>query len=281
MRDADDRRNASIITHSSMMFRSTSEQVGWTTNTSVPRMFSSIWNEHSVSGNRCKRACPIETPRNSAISAVRAACALPENSFSCPRLIVLVGAEGFEPSNTGSKVPRLTSLATPQKTAPRPRPGAPLENDKCSREKAIWSNAAQDRTGPGFVFGARQGAAQHDRVGQLGEGPERADGRRAGAEQTEHRRAAAGHRRGDRPRFAQGGLDGTDLRVAADDRRLEIVDHLCGTARPRDRQDLQLAARLPHPGGAILVVPGIRLDRRHAKRRPDQDDPVAGEIDQR
>src|SRR5687767_8917575 len=191
MRDADDRRNASIITHSSMMFRSTSEQVGCTTNTSVPRMFSSIWNEHSVSGNRCKRACPIETPRNSAISAVRAACALPENSFSCPRLIVLVGAEGFEPSNTGSKVPRLTSLATPQKTAPRPRPGAPLENDKCSRGKAIGSNAAQDRAGACLVLGARQRPAQHDRAGQLGERPHRPDRPGAGAEQPEDGGAAA------------------------------------------------------------------------------------------
>ena len=45
MRDADERRNASIITHSSMMLRSTSAHVGCTMKTSVPRMFSSIWNE--------------------------------------------------------------------------------------------------------------------------------------------------------------------------------------------------------------------------------------------
>ena len=45
MRDADERRNASIITHSSMRCRSTSAHVGCTTKTSVPRMFSSIWNE--------------------------------------------------------------------------------------------------------------------------------------------------------------------------------------------------------------------------------------------
>ena len=52
MRDADERRNASIITHSSTRCWSTGEQVGCTTNTSVPRMFSSIWNETSVSGKR-------------------------------------------------------------------------------------------------------------------------------------------------------------------------------------------------------------------------------------
>ena len=62
MRDADDRRNASIITQSSMMFASTGEQVGWTMNTSAPRMFSSIWNETSLSGNRCSRAAPTGCP---------------------------------------------------------------------------------------------------------------------------------------------------------------------------------------------------------------------------
>src|SRR5829696_931187 len=84
MRDADERRNASIITHSSTRWRSTSAQVGCTTKTSVPRMFSSIWNETSVSGNRCNRACPTWTPRNSAISSVSARWALPEKILSCP-----------------------------------------------------------------------------------------------------------------------------------------------------------------------------------------------------
>ena len=45
-------------------------QVGCTMNTSVPRMFSSIWNETSESGNRRSRACPSDTPRNAAISRV-------------------------------------------------------------------------------------------------------------------------------------------------------------------------------------------------------------------
>jgi hypothetical protein len=56
MRAADERRNASIITSSSMMCWSTGAHVGCTTNTSVPRMFSSIWNETSESGNRRSRA---------------------------------------------------------------------------------------------------------------------------------------------------------------------------------------------------------------------------------
>src|SRR3954453_1744042 len=91
MRDADERRNASIITHISMMCPSTSAHVGCTMKTSVPRMFSSIWNDTSVSGKRCKRACPSETPRNSPISAARAGWALPENNFSWPRLIKWLG----------------------------------------------------------------------------------------------------------------------------------------------------------------------------------------------
>ena len=58
--------------------------VGWTMNTSVPRMFSSIWNETSVSGNRWRRAIPSGIPRCSAISFASAGWALPENSFSGP-----------------------------------------------------------------------------------------------------------------------------------------------------------------------------------------------------
>jgi hypothetical protein len=42
MREADERRNASIITHSSIRCSSTGADVGCTMKTSVPRMFSSI-----------------------------------------------------------------------------------------------------------------------------------------------------------------------------------------------------------------------------------------------
>ena len=87
MREADERRNASIITHSSTRLSSTGRHVGCTTNTSVPRMLSPIWNDTSVSGNRCSRAFPTGTPRKSAISFVSAGCALPENSFRAPWVI--------------------------------------------------------------------------------------------------------------------------------------------------------------------------------------------------
>jgi hypothetical protein len=68
MRAADDRRNASVMIISSIRCESTGAQVGWMMKTSVPRMFSSIWNETSVSGNLRRRAWPSSTPRNSAIS---------------------------------------------------------------------------------------------------------------------------------------------------------------------------------------------------------------------
>jgi hypothetical protein len=70
MRAADERRNASIITSISMRCWSTGFDVGWTMKTSAPRMFSSIWNETSLSGNRRSRACPSGIPRKSAISFV-------------------------------------------------------------------------------------------------------------------------------------------------------------------------------------------------------------------
>ena len=57
---------------------------GWTIKTSAPRIFSSIWNETSLSGNRRNRAWPIGMPRKSAISLVSDRCALPENIFRSP-----------------------------------------------------------------------------------------------------------------------------------------------------------------------------------------------------
>ena len=77
----------------------------------------------------------------------------------------MVGAEGFEPSNTGSKVPRLTSLATPQKAALAPGTlrsalRARLQRVKCSRSLSPGSNPAHDRTGALLVFGARQRPAE-------------------------------------------------------------------------------------------------------------------------
>ena len=51
-------------------------------NTSMPRMFSSIWNETSVSAKRWSRAWPIGTHRNSAISCASSGWALPEKSLS-------------------------------------------------------------------------------------------------------------------------------------------------------------------------------------------------------
>src|SRR5213594_2505320 len=52
--------------------------------TSAPRMFSSIWNDTSLSGKRRSRAWPTGTPRKSAISLVRFGWALPEKIFSSP-----------------------------------------------------------------------------------------------------------------------------------------------------------------------------------------------------
>src|SRR4030095_2880585 len=53
-------------------------------NTSAPRMFSSIWNEHSPSGKRRSRAWPREMPRLLAMSLASCGCALPENTFISP-----------------------------------------------------------------------------------------------------------------------------------------------------------------------------------------------------
>ena len=172
MRDADDRRNASIITHSSMRCRSTSAHVGCTTNTSVPRMFSSIWNETSVSGNRCSRACPTGTPRNSAISSVSARMGAAGEDFELSashvalslqsvntggQPINVVGAGGFEPPNTGSKVPRLTAWPRPinesQSRSAGPEAMVPCP-ETCPDSAAVSGN--RNRRPPDRDSGRRQ-----------------------------------------------------------------------------------------------------------------------------
>src|SRR6186713_2599456 len=84
MRAADERRNASIITSISIRCWSTGFDVGCTMKTSAPRMFSSIWNDTSLSGKRRSRAWPKGSPSISAISFDSCGWALPEKIFSSP-----------------------------------------------------------------------------------------------------------------------------------------------------------------------------------------------------
>src|ERR1043166_1183060 len=134
-----------------MRCRSTSAHVGWTTNTSVPRMFSSIWNETSVSGNRCSLARPTGTCRKSAISSASALWALPAKTFSCPLAmvagnapVVIIGVAwlGREDSNLRIRDPK--SRAFPLGPAPEN-----LEIGK-SANLAVWLRAAYRPAMPDF-----------------------------------------------------------------------------------------------------------------------------------
>ena len=130
---------------SSTRCSSTGAHVGWTMNTSVPRMFSSIWNETSVSGKPAQPGLPERHAQELADVArelrVRAAgkhlqiavagrshtraysrARRRDTSYPDPTRSrlgaaasnqLMVGAEGFEPSNTGSKDPRLTAWPRP------------------------------------------------------------------------------------------------------------------------------------------------------------------------
>ena len=158
--------------------------------TSAPRMFSSIWNDTSLSGNRRSRAWPSGMPSTSAISRDSCGFALPEKIFRSPKPVAtspsplrgrfitdrstaaqplrrnsaaaprvaarrasaprncnqirldcvfrvepdLVGAGGFEPPNTGSKVPRLTAWPRPTTRRASRRARAASANPKCSRD---------------------------------------------------------------------------------------------------------------------------------------------------
>src|SRR3954454_12024432 len=242
MRDADDRRNASIITHSSMMFRSTSEHVGCTMKTSVPRMFSSIWNEHSVSGNRWSRAWPVDTPRNSAISLASAGCALPENSFNWPPFIrasfrrtrtrestnKVVGAGGFEPPKYGSQSPAPYRLATPHRRSVRPqglrrprgaKPDGAARPHVRKRLSLPFLRAFGNRAGAPLVFGAGERPRQERPCAAPRERLDTAGGGEAAAKQAENCRAAARHRGRQGASFLQRRFERANLGMAPDHRR--------------------------------------------------------------
>src|SRR5262249_37678025 len=112
------------------------------------------------------------TPKNSGISLVSPPCALPEKTFSSPKPVAInaspgtdspfvagmAGAEGFEPSNTGSKVPRLTAWPRPTVTIPgafqswRYGPTGVAELPSANREFIRW--AALTATFGGIYRGA-------------------------------------------------------------------------------------------------------------------------------
>ncbi len=173
----------------------------------------------------------------------------------------LAGAEGFEPSNTGSKVPRLTAWPRPiVHTARRgPFPLAPCfektpRSESCSHlapvggvggsepqdgpnhaartislsDGLIWRQVAQ-----GLAWDAQRpitGAADCLRYDR----PISAPGERAGRsfcpgsriEETEYRRTAARHRRMSSAQSAQLGHDSSNLRVMGGHDRLEVVHDL-------------------------------------------------------
>src|SRR5438093_7162410 len=132
MREALERLNASSITSSSIRFSLTGGPVGWMTKTSAPRTLSWIWNHTSPSLKRARWARPRGIPRQRQMDSPRAGWALPVKTLSSlatnlrPRYIsanslrrsspMMAGAEGFEPSYTGSKAPRLTAWPRPNRT---------------------------------------------------------------------------------------------------------------------------------------------------------------------
>ena len=289
--------------------------------TSVPRMFSSIWNETSVSGNRCSRAWPmlhaqklgdllrergmraagkqfelaathspgpardpaVIRPHPDATEVARAG-PLSRSGDADERCDAeVVGAGGFEPSNTGSKVPRLTAWPRPisgstaracaasgrgsptrrdVESGARPRrrgPQACPQKVKCSR--------SYGRLGNGPAHAARTPARVSVRVRiAAGAALRRAASTQRGrggpaAEQAENRRAAARHRRRDRARLPQ--RDPSRPVISGcrrTHRRLEIVDHLRRARRPGHRQLLQLA-RFLQARRPVLVVPRVGLAR--------------------
>src|SRR5262249_32057058 len=184
--------------------------------------------------------------------------------------IGMVGAGGFEPPNTGSKAPRLTAW---------PRPSRAREANY-KRLSVTDLRFTGNRLRAPLVLGARERPGHEGPCAITGQRFNGTLGREAAPEQPEYGRAAARHGRGRRAEVAQLLLERPDFLMPPHDRRLQVIDHLCGARRPRDGQQLELAV-LALPRGAIVVVPGIGFRRRHAEGRPHDDDEVRRQIDER
>src|SRR6185295_9632313 len=143
----------------------------------------------------------------------------------------MVGAGGFEPPNTGSKVPRLTAW---------PRPSRAHEANYKTLSVAdlpFTGNPSHDPFGdrlrPALVLGAGQGAGHDGLRAVTGQRLSGALGGGAPAVQTEHGRAAPRHRGGRGPEIAKLLLERTDFLMTPHHRRLQVVDHLGGARGPR------------------------------------------------
>src|SRR5947209_12545977 len=88
-RDAEERLKLSSRISSSIRLSLTGLHVGWTTNTSEPRTFSSIWQKVSPSEKLKAATRPAVRFRYSQISCTSAGWARPPKIFSSPAIVSL------------------------------------------------------------------------------------------------------------------------------------------------------------------------------------------------
>src|SRR4051794_17739603 len=86
-READERLKLSSRISSSIRLSLTGLHVGWTTNTSEPRTFSSIWQNVSPSEKLKADTLPAVRFRYSQISCTSAGGARPPKIFSSPAIV--------------------------------------------------------------------------------------------------------------------------------------------------------------------------------------------------
>ena len=190
---------------------------------------------------------------------------------------ILVGAEGFEPSNTGSKVPRLTAW---------PRPICRMIGEGPMTGRPPGSRVPQSgRTCPSqtrkFITGPRAGPPRGGRASGSGSTSQsgRCSARAAalGRGLGKQRRTPPIRCRSSPPPSApsrrQASTISPNHRDAAAPPAPEVVHEPNRPGRPaRHRSPRDGRPASAAPARAILVEPAIRVGRRHAERRLDDDD---------
>ena len=207
----------------------------------------------------------------------------------------VVGAGGFEPPNTGSKVPRLTAWPRPIAGWNRGGHSAKGHAVQESPRRRLDPTCPQKIKSTGSTRRLAIGRARRSCSARVSVRVTRRPWRRHGdngltarsagsaaAEQAENGRAAARHRGGDAPGLRAAGCFRAAIsgwrRTTGGSRSLIICAARVGHGTGSCCSSRVLAAR---PARPVLVVPAVGLGGRHAERRPDDDDAVRRQIDER
>ena len=255
---------------SSIRCWSTGAQVGWMMKTSVPADVLVDLKRHFGVGKPAQAGLPELHPEElgNLSRELRVSAAREDFQFSEPgwshdshEKRELVGAEGFEPSNKGSKDPRLTAW---------PRPNTPGQTSIVSE----FTGSGK----PAGVFTAAQCPRMERHPARACQVPGGAAGGVGALKQAEYGGSGTRHRGHRRARVDERLADAADRGMVLDHGRLEIVAKRGGPGRPARRRE---PGRWRAPHAPLFIKPRVGIGARNAEPRAEDHDVRGRQIGQR